>query len=197
MSMPARRFVSRRVVAPLLVVLAATVAASRRHSASAAEPPQLVTLLDDGTVQRRERPGVEIPSPLRTVPDELLVRFKRGVSRGARLRSLSFVPGARQREFRSVEGLHHLKLKGGVALSRAFETLRHDQSVEYVEPNYIVSLSSAPNDPSFPSQWSLANTGQTGGTAGADIGAVAAWDITTGSSDVVVVANGVLLIDGM
>jgi subtilisin family serine protease len=47
-----------------------------------------------------------------------------------------------------------------------------------------------PNDPDFPKQWALENTGQTientTGTPGADIDAVKAWDITTGSTDVVV-----------
>jgi subtilisin family serine protease len=43
-----------------------------------------------------------------------------------------------------------------------------------------------PNDPSFSMEWSLQNTGQSGGTAGIDIGAARAWDITTGSRSVVV-----------
>jgi hypothetical protein len=43
-----------------------------------------------------------------------------------------------------------------------------------------------PNDPSFGQEWSLQNTGQSGGTAGIDINAPRAWDITTGSRSVVV-----------
>ncbi len=47
-----------------------------------------------------------------------------------------------------------------------------------------------PNDPSFSQQWFLQNTGQTiggqTGTVGADISATTAWDLTTGSSTVVV-----------
>ena len=51
---------------------------------------------------------------------------------------------------------------------------------EYVEPDYIRTTTVVPNDPSFEaSQWSLNNTGQEGGTPGADIGALAAWDIWT------------------
>jgi subtilisin family serine protease len=42
------------------------------------------------------------------------------------------------------------------------------------------------NDPSFCDLWGLHNTGQVGGTPGADIHAPEAWNITTGSSDVVV-----------
>lgn len=43
-----------------------------------------------------------------------------------------------------------------------------------------------PNDPAFAEQWGLRNTGQHGGTPALDINAVAAWDVTTGSSSVVV-----------
>ncbi|HVS52537.1 MAG TPA: PQQ-binding-like beta-propeller repeat protein [Opitutaceae bacterium] len=43
-----------------------------------------------------------------------------------------------------------------------------------------------PNDPSFAQQWDLNNTGQSGGVAGADIGAVAAWDTLSNASSVIV-----------
>ena len=43
-----------------------------------------------------------------------------------------------------------------------------------------------PNDPSFAQEWSLQNTGQSGGTAGIDVNATQAWDISTGSRSVVV-----------
>ena len=43
-----------------------------------------------------------------------------------------------------------------------------------------------PNDPQFPNQWGLLNTGQGGGTAGVDVHAVQAWTVTTGSPGVAV-----------
>jgi subtilisin family serine protease len=43
-----------------------------------------------------------------------------------------------------------------------------------------------PNDPYFPNQWHLHNTGQSGGTPGADIRAPQAWAITTGDPNIVV-----------
>jgi subtilisin family serine protease len=62
--------------------------------------------------------------------------------------------------------------------------------VMYAEPNYIVRTSLTPNDTRFGELWGLNNTGQTvGGTAGiagADISAVSAWDVSTGSSSIVV-----------
>src|SRR5207247_7916591 len=51
---------------------------------------------------------------------------------------------------------------------------------------YIVSINAIPNDPSFPSLVGFNNTGQTGFPVDADIDAPEAWDITTGSNDVVV-----------
>ncbi|MBI1882662.1 MAG: S8 family serine peptidase [Chlamydiae bacterium] len=59
--------------------------------------------------------------------------------------------------------------------------------VEYAEPNYVVqALSTFPNDSSFSQLYGLHNTGQTGGTADADIDAPEAWDTTKGASSVVV-----------
>lgn len=53
-----------------------------------------------------------------------------------------------------------------------------------------------PDDPSFPNQWALKNTGQMGGSPGVDIKATEAWEITssglTAQGDTVVVA----MIDG-
>ena len=54
--------------------------------------------------------------------------------------------------------------------------------VPEVKPSGI----SATNDPSFNQQWHYNNTGQTGGTAGADISLLPAWQKETGHSDVVV-----------
>lgn len=54
-----------------------------------------------------------------------------------------------------------------------------------IEPDFAIRPTAIPNDPSFSVQWGLLNTGQSSGTGG-DIAAVAAWDVTTGSRDVVV-----------
>jgi subtilisin family serine protease len=60
--------------------------------------------------------------------------------------------------------------------------------VEWAEPNFIQQYQkfAVPNDPLFPSQWHLNNTGQGGGTAGADAHLPGAWDVTTGSSTIVI-----------
>ena len=65
--------------------------------------------------------------------------------------------------------------------------------IEYIEPNYTISLQgTVPNDPNINQLWGLNNTGQTGGTADADIDAPEAWDIQTGNNVVVgVIDTGV------
>jgi subtilisin family serine protease len=61
------------------------------------------------------------------------------------------------------------------------------EAIEYIEPDYQVHVVEVPNDPLFGELYGLNNTGQTGGTPGADIDAVSAWDVFTGSDDVIVV----------
>jgi len=77
--------------------------------------------------------------------------------------------------------------------------IRHDKHIVNAQLNHIVSLretENTPDDPLFYNQWNMNNTGQNGGTPGADIDALRAWDITTGGvtalGDTIVVA----VIDG-
>ncbi len=59
---------------------------------------------------------------------------------------------------------------------------------EYVEPDYLAEISLEPNDSAFVNGllWGLRNVGQFGGVPRVDISATNAWDITTGSTNVVV-----------
>ena len=66
------------------------------------------------------------------------------------------------------------------------KTLERDPRVDYAELNYILSISGPPDDPKLGELWGLDNTGQTSGTIDADIDALEAWDVTTGSAAVVV-----------
>ena len=59
---------------------------------------------------------------------------------------------------------------------------------DYVEPDYIRTIQAVPSDAAFANGtlWGLRNTGQNAGVSGADIDGVRAWDLTTGSTDVIV-----------
>lgn len=68
----------------------------------------------------------------------------------------------------------------------ALNKVRQHPAVLYAEPDYIVSTAGIPDDSRFAELWGMHNTGQTGGVDDADIDAPEAWDITTGSKDIVV-----------
>jgi subtilisin family serine protease len=83
-------------------------------------------------------------------------------------------------------GAHELNVGPGQA-ARAIAALKRDPRVRYAEPNYVVhATETIPNDPMFSQLWAMKNTGQAGGTPGADVKATFAWDTTTGDRAVVV-----------
>lgn len=93
--------------------------------------------------------------------------------------------------------IYKIELEPGQSAVQAAAEYTDDPDVEYAELNYIFSIcSTEPNDPCYPVQWPLANTGQIypesgshrepPGTPDCDIDANEAWDIHTGSSDVIV-----------
>jgi subtilisin family serine protease len=81
-----------------------------------------------------------------------------------------------------------VKLPAGKSVQQAIaeHKAKKDPRIVRVEPNYKVRALGVPNDTYFTSLWAMRNTGQRGGTPNADIDAVSAWDITTGSDNVVV-----------
>ena len=131
-------------------------------------------------------------------PGELIVKFKRGVSGAARAAAL----GASAASVRSfglararraslgaspLDQTAHVFLAPGVSPVDAAKALSAHPDVEYAEPNYLVSIDETfPDDPRFGEQYSLHNTGQTFGTADADVDAPAGWDVETGTRAVVI-----------
>lgn len=75
-------------------------------------------------------------------------------------------------------------------INKVLEELKKDQDVLYAQPNYKLFTNALPGDEKFSEQWGLLNDGQAilgqVGTAGVDIDAVEAWDITKGSPNVLV-----------
>jgi len=124
------------------------------------------------------------------VEGELLVRFSGGIRPGERARILSGAGCREMREYSLVSGLIRARVGQGQTLAGVLSRLRRSASVVYAEPNYIVTAAATlPDDPRFPEQWALDNTGQTGGSADADIDAPEAWDLQTGSDIVVAVID--------
>ncbi len=149
---------------------------------------QLVLILLTGTItMAAQTPAPTAPlSGQKYVPGHVLVKFRPGVRVSSVQAAHQAVLGQVVRTFPGVEGLELVRLAPGGNLSRALKAYRGNANVLYAEPDYVVHASQTPTDPLFPQMWGLRNTGQTGGTIGADIHATQAWNITTGSSSVVV-----------
>jgi subtilisin family serine protease len=82
-------------------------------------------------------------------------------------------------------GIVDLALPGGTPdewARRVFET----GLARFAEVATLGVYTYTPNDPLYSQQWALNNTGQTGGTPGADVSAEEAWDIISGDPSVIV-----------
>ena len=95
---------------------------------------------------------------------------------------------------RGLDRIFVLKFDPGADLDSIIGKLKSRGDVEYAELNYRIKPAILlPNDVDFSSQWSLLNEGQVvgdfAGTPNADIKAYAAWDTTTGSSNVIVAVS--------
>jgi subtilisin family serine protease len=124
-----------------------------------------------------------------SVPGQLIVSFRGGVPKTGRAAALGRAGASTIRTLGS-PSLMLVSVRPRVE-GRALGLLRGDSRVRYAEPNATVSIDAAkPNDSLFGKQWGLNNTGQqvdfSFGTRGADIGALRAWGVTTGSSAVTV-----------
>jgi subtilisin family serine protease len=80
----------------------------------------------------------------------------------------------------------HWTLADGADVLDVSQRLASHPGIAYAEPNYLYSIDATPLDPRYDELWGLNNTGQTGGTADADIDAPEAWDIATGTDEIVV-----------
>jgi subtilisin family serine protease len=154
---------------------------------SQAQDDSVVSQTQTGQViYRSRRPSGGVTDYLPHAGDEILVRFKDTATSAAKSAAHGQQRANRLKAFRHVRGLELVKLPSGVPIQRGIKAYRDRPDVLYAEPNYVVEKLGVPNDPSFASQWNLRNTGQYDGTPGADIRAVEAWDIATGSASIVV-----------
>ncbi len=131
--------------------------------------------------------SAQTPTEQAHFPGELIVMLEKGYDARTMTRVLS----------KATQGTVDLKVKqclskrGGIYLigfdpttlneNELFRNVFLTDGVKAVQYNYPVTMrETIPNDPEFNAQWHHRNTGQTGGTAGADVRTSEAWDITTG-----------------
>jgi len=100
-------------------------------------------------------------------------------------------------DFKIFKSLRVIRFSPAIDMDEIIAAYNRDSNVEYAEPNFIYRANVnfqdmrsykgyVPDDPEFGKLWGLFNTGQTGGVDNADIDATDAWDIITGSHDVIV-----------
>ena len=110
------------------------------------------------------------------VPGELLVKFKDGTASEAARVTHSLTGASVLEEFPTI-GWQRIKLPKGLNIERAITKYSRMDGVEYAQPNFYYHLLATPNDPSFTAS-GMYGLGK--------IAAPAAWDLSTGSSAVVV-----------
>lgn len=137
-----------------------------------------------------------------SVPGEILVKFKSGVSAASTNYSI-FRQGAFRVKRLGAGGFEQVQLPDGKNIDLAIQEFLSDPNVEAAQPNYIYkTLATVPNDTQYGKLWGLKNTGQTvnntglggpdshrspnTGTSGLDMNLESAWDLITDCSSVVV-----------
>lgn len=137
-----------------------------------------------------EAPGTPLPVGAPPGSDRLLARLRRGAHAPALLAGLGrdavvLEDVVSRQPLRLV-----LRVTGGATPIEIAGALRRSGLVDYAVPerHYPMELRSrrVPNDPLFPRQWHLDNTGQGGRVTDADVDAPEAWAFTRGSPDVVI-----------
>lgn len=134
----------------------------------------------------------------RFIPGEVLVRF-RSESHAKAIKQFDTLKVGGRGIPMKIEEIEASHLLAGLRVARvhpsetlaAVEALAARPDVLYAEPNYARESFASPNDPLYRNLWGLKSTGSMFDTAnfflpGFDIDAEDAWNITTGSRDVVV-----------
>lgn len=129
------------------------------------------------------------------VADEVLVKFRPGVSARFRTQAIEAY-GHRRMQDLSSSGYVQVKLKPGTDVTQGMRLYGADPNIESVQPNYIYRTLATPVDTNYGQMWGLKNTGQTitgasyptnnPGVAGRDMDMENAWDHRTDCRSVVV-----------
>ncbi len=123
------------------------------------------------------------------VAHELLVRIDAGMDETQKADIREAIGGILVQEIKRIN-LERWRLPSDMDTEEAVSRLTQTPGVLYAEPNYLYAPQMIPDDPEFDRLWYLKNDGQSvngaGGTPGADISAPEAWDMETGSREVVI-----------
>ncbi len=131
------------------------------------------------------------------VPTELFVTFVDGTPDEDIGRTVEDFGATVISRFRFGTATLLVRLPAGITVAQAAETLAENAGISHTEPNFIYRAATIPDDPHFPDQWGLHNTGRNFGTPDVDINAPEAWQFTTGDKDIVigVIDTGISTLD--
>ena len=134
------------------------------------------------------KPSYPTPQhPQKYVPGRLLVRFRSGKSEEVKVHAHLALGTRAKLSFKQVPDLQLVELPTDLDVLAAAQMYRQNPDVLYAEPDYRVFPSDVtPNDPLLPLTWGMKNIGDQNGVAGADIHATSAWQLSTGSRNVVI-----------
>jgi subtilisin family serine protease len=130
----------------------------------------------------------QAPPTFDAVPGQVIVRYAPSTSRHEQS---AIAVDADAHAVRSLGPRTKLvQLPRGASVADAVRKLERQPGVLSAEPNYVLHTLARPTDSMFDQLWGLDNVGQAVighfGTADADVDAPEAWDLSTGSSSVVV-----------
>ena len=137
--------------------------------------------------------------PAGWVLDPAMVDFSRvmikfDMSQPVKLEANAYLAGVDvERTYDLTPGYFESVISSTVDYETTLNNLLTDPRVQRIDQNFRVSTQAIPNDPRYSQLWGMNNSGQTGGTAGADISAELAWDLGkgTGQTIIAVVDTGV------
>ncbi|MGB3633567.1 MAG: S8 family serine peptidase [Rubrobacteraceae bacterium] len=171
------------VVLVALLVVSSGVGLAQENSAAAVPEQPSFAIPED--------PGQEF------VPGRLLVKARNGESSDNIEQANQRLGANTEEEFPELDA-KLVEFDPSRPVEKVADAYEQDPNVEYAEPDFIRHPGTViPNDPWFPEQWNLHNTGGTlgvtAGTVDADVDAPEAWSITKGAASnvVAVVDTGV------
>src|SRR5262245_43910959 len=127
--------------------------------------------------------------------DRIIVKFKAEAEPAdvdAAAEEIVRTPGVKAETLttRPQGGTHLIRLNGNVSVEEAVGRAKEDPRVEFAEPDYFVyATDTVPNDPRFNDLWGMSSIGCSQCAADQQtlsVDATRAWDITTGSDNIVV-----------
>ncbi len=129
------------------------------------------------------------PRKMTSVPGQFVVELKRDRGEYSQVELEKRLGGKVLRTIRPNMVLVQREARDGS--EKVARDLRTLEMVRLAEPNYIFRVFSSPNDVDYLKQWNMNNSGEidsagTRGLPGVDVGAERAWEVQSGSKDVIV-----------